>query len=651
MLKKFLVGTFIAAAFMVVGLSQASADCSITTTLKVGSSGTEVQCLQTKVGATADGAFGPMTKAAVMAYQANHALSADGVVGPMTRAVLNATVVGGPVQGACPAGYVAITPAAPLFAACVASTPAQGSCPAGYVAITPAAPTFASCKATTDTTPVVGVLVGGAGDITITNTSTDVEDQVTEGAADTKILGFKVEADGSDVSLSNLKVSLKNLDSGSSTRLDRYTSEVSVWMGSTKVGSAMVSDFSKDGIVYSKNIALTNAIVREGTSNKATFYITVKAVSSIDSIDMDSDNWAILVDSVRFQDATGIVLTTGSSNDVGSLTTGAFDFESLTSSGDVKVTVTKGTSSPTAANIKVSDTSSTKDVLMLEFKVKATGSDVTFDTLNFLALEGTASSMSNVVGELMLKNGSDVLATIDGSDISNIGDANSFDLDDTFTIAAGATETFRIYATINDADNFTISTVVTGNLKVSFVSFSPEDMNGDTIVDTGSANGEIQTFVLNAPIFSLVSKSLTLSQAIDGVASGQEDVFVAKFVFNVTAGDDDIYMPSDTVVGGVNTDFATFSHVAAGTVNSVVVTPDSSTIDDGNTSSYLVASGSSEKFTMSMYVRANDQADKFTVTGFNYALADDITADYAAYTLSVTTGLSDFVTDSVYLAK
>ena len=47
----------------------ASADCTITTTLRVGSTGVEVQCLQTVVGATADGKFGPLTKASVMAWQ------------------------------------------------------------------------------------------------------------------------------------------------------------------------------------------------------------------------------------------------------------------------------------------------------------------------------------------------------------------------------------------------------------------------------------------------------------------------------------------------------------------------------------------------------------------------------------------------------
>src|SRR3989338_51602 len=91
--SKFLIGVMLVAVLVVVGgafAKSASADCAatITMTLRVGSSGVQVQCVQTIVGATADGAFGPLTKAAVMAWQAGHGLSADGVVGPLTRAAL-----------------------------------------------------------------------------------------------------------------------------------------------------------------------------------------------------------------------------------------------------------------------------------------------------------------------------------------------------------------------------------------------------------------------------------------------------------------------------------------------------------------------------------------------------------------------------------
>ena len=85
--SKFLLGVMVVATLatafaFAMFATTALADCSITSTLRVGSRGEEVKCLQTIVGATADGKFGPMTKAAVMALQSGKGLVADGGVGP-----------------------------------------------------------------------------------------------------------------------------------------------------------------------------------------------------------------------------------------------------------------------------------------------------------------------------------------------------------------------------------------------------------------------------------------------------------------------------------------------------------------------------------------------------------------------------------------
>ncbi|MFA6257621.1 MAG: peptidoglycan-binding domain-containing protein [Candidatus Paceibacterota bacterium] len=71
-----------------------STDCSITLKLRVGSKGTEVECLQRKIGIVADGSFGSLTKVAILTFQSNNGLVTDGIVGPLTRATLNAVKVG-----------------------------------------------------------------------------------------------------------------------------------------------------------------------------------------------------------------------------------------------------------------------------------------------------------------------------------------------------------------------------------------------------------------------------------------------------------------------------------------------------------------------------------------------------------------------------
>src|SRR5579864_5024033 len=105
--SKFLLGVATLAIMLtgVVGAlpsTAAASTCTITTTLRVGSKGAEVACLQTALdnGLVGDGVFGPKTKARVVAWQAAHGLTADGVFGPKSRAVW----MGGAVSGNFPAG-------------------------------------------------------------------------------------------------------------------------------------------------------------------------------------------------------------------------------------------------------------------------------------------------------------------------------------------------------------------------------------------------------------------------------------------------------------------------------------------------------------------------------------------------------------------
>ena len=66
-----------------------TADCSITTVLKVGASGPEVQCLESQLSAagyatTVDTTFDAATDTAVRAYQEAKSLEVDGIVGRQT---------------------------------------------------------------------------------------------------------------------------------------------------------------------------------------------------------------------------------------------------------------------------------------------------------------------------------------------------------------------------------------------------------------------------------------------------------------------------------------------------------------------------------------------------------------------------------------
>ena len=60
-----------------------------------GNTGPVVQAIQHAVGAAADGKWGPLTTAAVKAWQSCHGLKPDGLVGPLTRAKMFTDLVHG----------------------------------------------------------------------------------------------------------------------------------------------------------------------------------------------------------------------------------------------------------------------------------------------------------------------------------------------------------------------------------------------------------------------------------------------------------------------------------------------------------------------------------------------------------------------------
>lgn len=61
------------------------------TTLKLGSKGSEVKTLQSKLNLVADGVFGPITEEAVKDFQKKNGLTSDGIVGPATWLKLGVT--------------------------------------------------------------------------------------------------------------------------------------------------------------------------------------------------------------------------------------------------------------------------------------------------------------------------------------------------------------------------------------------------------------------------------------------------------------------------------------------------------------------------------------------------------------------------------
>lgn len=130
----------------------AAENCSITTTLKLGSKGADVKCLQTALGLSADGSFGPKTKAAVVSFQKNAGLTADGVFGAKSRA-----------QWMANNGVAAVSYVPPGCTSATGFSPVTGgACTAVYPSTLPAGCTStAGFSATTGASCATGVVNTG----------------------------------------------------------------------------------------------------------------------------------------------------------------------------------------------------------------------------------------------------------------------------------------------------------------------------------------------------------------------------------------------------------------------------------------------------------------------------------------------------------
>lgn len=541
--KLFAVFALVLAAGFAATASAAGWDFG-TTTLRAGSTGVYVSTLQTALntvanaGLVADGKFGAKTTTAVKAFQASKGLVADGLVGNGTKAALNAA---SGTSVVLPEGCVAGAAFSSTTGAPCTTTSTVPGCVAGAMY---SSTTGAPCGTSTGST---GSLSGGAGDLMINKTSADVESEVAEGENNIPVIGLRVEAQDSDIKLSNVKVTFVKVDgadAGSSidgsTRLNRYADEVTVWLDGKEIGSMDVADFNKSGNNYSGSISLSNAVIAE--DKKLDLHVAVSALSNIDSADL-VDDWMVTVDSIRFEDATGAILTQSNPTS-GTTWDETFEFTDLASSGDVKLKITKDSNSPVAQNVEVSDSSSTSNVAMLGFRLKAEGSDMTFDTLT-IDVTATGANPDEIADEFVLKNGS---TTIESVNAPAANGTVSFNLDDEFMIQEGDTENFMIYAKIKKiaSGNFAQG----DSLKVDFVSVNAEDKNGDSVSSstTGSALGENQTFFSEGVNVSDFTSSVASTADNNGLFTKQ----TYSISYKVTAFGNTYYIPK-TVVRGTAT--------------------------------------------------------------------------------------------------
>lgn len=373
---KFFVAGVATIAFALVAVKGASAAYVHAGLLKQGSRGTQVLALQQALNATAykvalTGAgsagyettyFGPATKAAVMKFQAANGLTADGIVGAATGAKL-AGLGGTTVPSGLPAG-------------CTSTS--------GYSPITGVACNSGSTSGNT------GSLKGGAGNLEITSTTKDVKSNVAEGASE-KVLGLKLDAEDSDIAVTNVKVEIKEQLGNGSYRINKFLDNVAIYLGDKKVGEVDAEDFNRSSKTFSKSISLSNAVIAEGKT--ANLYVVVEALSTVDNVAKKFD---IEVTDVRYTDATGAILT-GSGDD------SSFGFKAEGS--DDKLTIKRVSSTADTLKVDADDESDEYTVLTFDLETGKKSGDITVNEMELTVTVDPATSAAADVISYIEVNG------------------------------------------------------------------------------------------------------------------------------------------------------------------------------------------------------------------------------------------------------
>lgn len=655
--SKILLGVMIVAV-MVVGVAvfatpASASDCMVTAPLKVGSSGAQVMCLQEKIGATQDGMFGPMTRAKVMAFQTNNGLMADGIVGPATRAALagsTTTTTTTTTETLCPNGMT-------LASNCMTSP--EGS--------------------TTTTTTTTTTLTGTSGEISdINQLSQYSNEEVGEGTEDVKILGFDVEAskDG-DVKLNSIKLTFDSNgnNSADSDRIADYLDTVKVLMGTKEIGSASLSDFNKDSTgVYSKTITLTDAIVKAEVTEK--FYVSVDAVSNLDSGDIDFDSWTIAINNLRYQDGSGVVTTVDSAD---TLLAGNMDYDaagdgvgiafvSFSTASDIELKISLDSSSPDSQVVEVSTTNDTSDVVLLKGKMKLTGdSDVTLDAVPVTFTIANETDISAVTPTVKLTiDGQEFSESVSDTDTSEVVVFDNLDL----TIEAGDTVDFTVSADLNDIeastfDEGTTLTATLGETETDLATFDALNEAGDALADdekTGTATGEAQAFYSQGIKVSLVS--VTNSAVSQAEVENTTDSVTITYKFDVTAFGAPIYVDGTVTEDGDGTygDGQGVSYYStradtgadATSLTTIAAALTSTEATSSSNTTWLVDEDTTDTFTftatMSNTLTDDGANDELMFQLALKAIGWDTTA-IAATTHEYTFDMGDYISDAVSLGE
>jgi len=603
-----------------------SGDCyAFTRSLFEGLSGADVTALQDYLTGTghftfaggSTGFFGPITAAAVAAWQAANGVSpAAGYFGPISQAKYN-TVCGG-------------------------GTGTTGG--------------------TTD-------LEGGAGSIEdadfVANLSNE---EVGEDADDVEVAGLDIDADeGSDIELTAVRL---DFDKGAAGNADfeDYAKDVSVLLDGEELARVDGDAFNDDNN-YDRTLSLdSGGVIKAGDTGR--LVVAVSGVSNLDSDDV-TDTWTVIFESVRFRDAQGASVSETSAGDIGTETR-TFSFESFATASDsvLKIKLANNDAINKAHMINVDTSGTTDGVVVLDFTLEAEGdSDLEikeFGASTTVTVEshvddviagGTSPAVYLVIDGERYGNavyGGDVVSAVTEDTDGDVGTSELVFFDDVdYILAAGETVDAQIEVDFLAAGGSPLSEGAT-----LLVSINEINTNNTALVDvrdesntqladadmSGSAIGEANSVYDVTFAITNVTKATTAHITTD--TSGIDESATFEFEFDLTAEDGDVYVDdacNEDSDGTLSEDGFLFSANASASFSYSCLL---SSAADQNATNYQVDDGTTETFTYTITVTADQGADdtaKLTWEQLEWSEADE------AGDRSFTGNLDKYFTEGIFL--
>jgi peptidoglycan hydrolase-like protein with peptidoglycan-binding domain len=599
--KKILGALVVLLGLVVVGVAKAAVPpactgITFTRNLSLGSTGTDVKCLQallnqdsaTQVAASGPGSpgnettyFGPLTKAAVIKFQEKYAAdiltplglaSGTGFVGPATRAKLNALLT---------------TPTPP----------------------TPPTPT-----------PPEEEEEGEEGTLSVKAAALPSGVTVYEGDSNVAVTAFTIKAKNSNIRVKRIDIALT---SGSS-RIYKLLTYAALYDGDNALkGITLSKDTVTDGTVRFSGLDIL--VPKDGSKT-----ITLKVSAAATLSATGSVSVRIPEKGIRGVDGAGI---TQYAPPEGS---GPLSLKPFTLATAVTPSLTLSLSDATPkSNVAIIDEEEDTEVELAKYNLKMTNAAGTVTGLE-IGFDGTASSS---IVEVRVYDGSTQIC----SDTLSSGVLSCDDLE--LAMAKGTTKTLTIKALIDKGVLPDTYAYVTG------VTSTYEDVEGDQDkADTSASSSEIYFYHV-APIIELLS-TVETSENASGTAGNETGHFTINF--KVTAQGGDVWIKDTIEASSTATDTKNSIWYDQGNGTD---TPEPTALLSSNATKdgwgYKVPKGTSRTFTAKLTLNNyNVEADNYRayIKGIAWAIDKNGNTKYA-WDKDTYTWLKDLITNWLYLTS